>query len=54
MSKLTDLDKMWSREPDYREAYDRLGPKFELSIGPAPVLCSRGLSLQSAWGRHSR
>ena len=31
MSKLTALHDKWSREPDYREAYDRLGPEFELS-----------------------
>ena len=31
MSKLTTLHDKWSREPDYREAYDRLGPEFELS-----------------------
>ena len=31
MSKLTTLHDKWSRESDYREAYDRLGPEFELS-----------------------
>ena len=31
MSKLADLHERWSREPDYREAYDRLGPEFELA-----------------------
>ena len=31
MSKLNTLHDKWSREPDYREAYDRLGPEFELS-----------------------
>ena len=31
MSKLADLHDKWSREPDYREAYDRLGPEFELA-----------------------
>ena len=31
MSKLADLHEKWSREPDYREAYDELGPEFELA-----------------------
>ena len=31
MTKLNTLHDKWSREPDYREAYDRLGPEFELS-----------------------
>ena len=31
MSKLADLHERWSREPEYREAYDGLGPEFELS-----------------------
>ena len=31
MSKAAELHEKWSREPDYREAYDRLGPEFELS-----------------------
>ena len=31
MSKLADPHDKWSREPDYRAAYDRLGPLFELS-----------------------
>ena len=31
MGKVTDLHEEWIRDPDYREAYDRLGPEFELS-----------------------
>ena len=31
MSKVADLHEEWSRDADYREAYDRLGPEFELS-----------------------
>ena len=31
MSKLFDLHEKWNREPDYREAYERLGPEFELA-----------------------
>ncbi len=31
MSKVADLHKKWSEDPEYRKAYDRLGPKFELS-----------------------
>lgn len=32
MSRLADLHDKWSREPDYREAYERLGPEFELAL----------------------
>ena len=31
MSKVTDLHEEWSRDPDYRAAYGRLGPEFDLS-----------------------
>lgn len=31
MSKVRDLHKNWSRDADYREAYDELGPEFELA-----------------------
>ena len=31
MSKATDLHEEWSQEPEYREAYDRLGTEFELT-----------------------
>ena len=31
MSKVADLHEKWSRNPEYRKAYDRLGPEFELS-----------------------
>lgn len=31
MSKLAALHERWSREPDYREAYGRLGPEFALA-----------------------
>ena len=31
MGKVTDLHEEWSRDPDYCEAYDRLGPEFDLS-----------------------
>ena len=31
MSKLADLHDKWSRDSDYRKAYERLGPEFELA-----------------------
>ena len=31
MSKVADLHTKWSEDPEYRKAYDRLGPEFELS-----------------------
>lgn len=31
MSKVDDLHKKWSRDPQYRAAYDELGPEFDLA-----------------------
>ncbi|MCY3822005.1 MAG: helix-turn-helix transcriptional regulator [Gammaproteobacteria bacterium] len=31
MTKVNDLHEKWSADADYREAFDRLGPEFELS-----------------------
>ena len=31
MSKATDLHEKWSRDPDYRAAYEKLGPEFALA-----------------------
>lgn len=31
MSKIADLHKEWSRDPEYQKAYDRLGAEFELT-----------------------
>ena len=31
MTKLAELHKAWSEEPEYRAEYERLGPKFALA-----------------------
>ena len=31
MSRVSDLHEKWSRDPDYRMAYDELGPEFALA-----------------------
>ena len=31
MSTLAELHKRWSRAPDYRDAYEQLGPEFEVA-----------------------
>ena len=31
MSTVDDLHKRWSRDPDYRKAFDELGAEFELA-----------------------
>ena len=31
MTRLADLHKAWSEDPEYRAAYERLGPEFALS-----------------------
>ena len=29
MSEVSDLHEKWSQDPDYRRAYDELGPEFD-------------------------
>ena len=31
MTKVADLHEKWSEDPEYRVAYDRLGPEFEVA-----------------------
>ena len=31
MTKVRDLHEQWRRDPDYRTAYEALGPEFELA-----------------------
>lgn len=31
MTKVAELHERWNRDADYREAYERLGPEFELA-----------------------
>ena len=31
MSKVRDLHEQWSQDPEYRAAYEALGPEFELA-----------------------
>ena len=31
MSRVRDLHDQWSRDPEYRAAYESLGPEFELA-----------------------
>lgn len=31
MSKVSDLHKKWSHDPEYRATYEELGPEFDLA-----------------------
>ena len=31
MSKVSDLHKKWSHDPEYQAAYEELGPEFDLA-----------------------
>ena len=31
MSTLAELHERWSRNPEYREAYEQLGPEYEVA-----------------------
>ena len=44
MSKVADLHEEWSRDPEYREAYERLGPEFELSRSVIEARTNAGLT----------
>lgn len=44
MSKLEDLHKEWSRDPDYRAAYDELGPEFDLARSVIEARVRAGLT----------
>ena len=45
MSKVADLHKRWSKDPEYRKAYDRLGPEFGLSLALIEVRTCAKLNL---------
>ena len=44
MSKVSDLHKEWSRDPEYRQAYDALEPEFELARSLIQVRIGAGLT----------
>ena len=44
MSKVSDLHKEWSRDPEYRQAYDALEPEFELARSLIQVRIRAGLT----------
>ena len=44
MSNVSDLHKKWSRNADYRAAYDKLEPEFELARALIAARVSAGLT----------
>ena len=44
MSKISDLHEKWSRDPEYRAAYDELGPEFELARSVIEIRTRAGLT----------
>ena len=44
MSKVRDLHKKWSRDADYRAAYEELEPEFELTRALIAARVSAGLT----------
>ena len=44
MSKVSDLHKKWSRESDYRKAFDELKPEFDLARSLIEARLSAGLT----------
>ena len=51
MSKVSNLHKKWSRNADYRAAYDKLEPEFELAraadCGPRQRRAYAGVACQA-------
>ncbi len=44
MSRVRDLHERWSRNPDYRDAYDELGSEFELARSLIEARTDAGLT----------
>ena len=44
MSQVSDLHEKWSRDPDYLEAYDELGPEFALARSLIEARAGAGLT----------
>ena len=44
MSKVRDLHKEWSRDPEYRAAYDELGLEFDLARSVIEARVRAGLT----------
>ncbi len=44
MTKLGDLHRRWSRDPNYRAAYVELGPEFELARAMIEARTRAGLT----------
>ena len=44
MSNIRDLHEKWRQAPDYREAYDELGPELELARVLIDARASAGLT----------
>ncbi len=44
MTRVADLHEKWSRDPAYREAYDRLGPAFEMARALTEARSRAGLT----------
>ena len=44
MSKVSDLNKKWSRDSDYRKAYNDLKPEFDLTCSLIECRLSAGLT----------
>ena len=44
MTKVHDLHAKWRRDPEYREAYDALGPEFKLARVLIEARTSAGLT----------
>ena len=53
MSLVSDLHEKWSKDPDYRRAYDELGPEFAASRSLVKARFGAGLT-QERLGKFTR
>ena len=44
MSNVADLHEKWLKDPEYRAAYDSLGPEFEVARAPIGARSRAGLT----------
>jgi len=51
MTKISDLHRRWSKDADYKDAYDALGEEFDLAHALIGPVLPRGCRSRSSPGR---
>lgn len=54
MTKVTELHERWNRDPDYRKAYEELGPEFAVAKSLIEARKCAGFTQAELAGRMKR